>query len=344
MIDTIRFKIPINESIYKILVNSAIYTRKVNNETSTEIFSYLLKEVDLPSYNRKINIFALDKDFCFIEFSIPKFVYGHNLWMVYPEEVNEAVKKLNELLVLKFGEFTDYKKWIIKRIDLCYAWKFRSTSEAEIVMDILQNLNYPRKTKLIYGTSVMFQGDSYSTKFYLKEYEFYKHDFRFIRDNLNIQSAYSLFEHSKGILRFEITLRSKFLNRNRKKTMLKDLTIDWYYNTLVEYFKKTMSGFNLEYMGKAEIEEKLFNRYPAEKARTLLMYYSFIQNEGEAKIKKLYSPSLHRRYLKQLRDAGITLSFETIKDIENFNLKIPSEIVVNKRTVAPAEAEQQKLI
>jgi len=290
MVDTLKFKIPLSPITYELIKSHSIEVTKFDNNRDLEIFRITTSELNIGSYDRKITIFISDPGYCFLEFSLPKFILGHNVFLLYPEEIIESLELLRNLLVNKFGDFTDLKKWIVYRIDLCYAWKFESQKEAVKMLNLLQKFNFPRKIKFLWGDeSVMWKGDSYSVKFYLKQPEFYKHDFKILRDMGNIELAYRMFNWSEGVLRFEISLRKRFLDDYFDGDIsIKNIPVEFYEDNLKKIFEKLLGGFKIKFIKNQEIKDRLVLKYGVKRGGRLFMFYTFFRSQGK-KIIDFYS-------------------------------------------------------
>lgn len=341
MIDTVRFQIPISNAEYISIKSKAIETTKFDNSTNQQIFSISNVDAPLGSFTRKIHIFIPESNVCFIELSIPKFINGHNVFLISYKEFLVGVQKLWEKLDDYFGSFPVKEKWEIQRLDLCYAWKLKSQHDAEMVADILKNFDFPAKKKYVYDTSVMYQGATYSLKFYLKYDEFFRHDFKDLKkygDTLDF--AYKVLDISRGVIRFEATLRQKYLayHFGKKDIYLIDINSDILYKELKLLFQKYLKGFNMAYQDKKEIKERLFVEFGPQKGAQLWKFYVFYLHEGEDGVKDVYAYSTKRQYIRELIQAGVSLSFEDLNQLK-FKLDIPSDDVVNDFLPTPGREE-----
>jgi len=330
MIDTVRFRIKIRESVYKAIQKKSVDFTKYDNTSGIEIFRISKNEVPLGSFDRKVSIFLPDEDQCFLEFSVPKFINGQNVYLINFDDFKWAIDKVYKLLFNFFGDFEEVKYWEVMRLDLCYAWKFQDELQAGYMLELLQSFNFSRKKKSIYDTSVMYIGQNYSLKFYLKYPEFYKHDFRILRDFGHLDLAYKMLDVSRGVLRFEATLRRKYLtyHLHLKKIYIEDLNNDKLWSILKNIFSKYMGGFNLKYKQKSEIKQILLSYYGKPKGRRLYMFYVFLVTEGKRTSKQFYSPSTVYQYMRELKEAQIPLTFEELKNYD-MDLSIPSKYAVN---------------
>jgi II/X family phage/plasmid replication protein len=235
-------------------------------------------------------------------------------------------KKLEEF----FGDFPFRANWQLMRIDLCYAWKFETQDQAEVMLDILRSFNFGRKKKATYDTSVMYVGQSYSLKFYLKHPEFFRHDFKILRDLGHVDFAYRMLDVAKGVLRFEVTLRKPFLNYHfgKKKIYVKDLREEKLWSIIYQLFDRFMGGFNIKYKTKQQIKALLITAWGKKKGGRLNVFYSYFITEGKSACREIYASSTVWQYLREIKQAGVPLTYQELK-VFDLDLTIPSRLVIN---------------
>lgn len=178
-----------------------------------------LVTTDQHSYHRELK-WDIDPTFSkdaklVLEFSIPKYWYGHNIHLLY--NFVKALDNLKAALEQLFGlkgraKLADSLTWHLYRVDLCYAWRLPTQVAAQEYLNSLKHLHYPRKRPIIYPTSVVFQGATYTLKFYLKHPEFRTHD---MKELVKAKAALEWVNHleglADGVLRCEVTLRRQYL-------------------------------------------------------------------------------------------------------------------------------------
>ena len=182
--------------------NRSIATSKVDNNKDHLIFRVYRTDLQLGSYDRNINLFVSESrpNFCFLEFSIPKYYYGNNVYLFYPSSDFQHVLELVENDLIKyFGDFPPIKTWDIFRLDLCYAWKFLDQKTSENVLEVLRSYAFSRKKSHNYDTSIMMTGSTYSVKWYLKKPEYYYHDFLQLLHQHKENYAYEIANVSEGV-------------------------------------------------------------------------------------------------------------------------------------------------
>lgn len=318
MIDTIKLFIKIEDvTLLLKLKGSLSRFRKENLKTNEVNFEFYSSQVELGSYDRNVNIISsnVPQGF-FIEFSVPKYLKDNNVEMIQPLELNTAIPKLyTELCAYMNYVLPHYTKWQVYKLDVCYNWIFESEAIALRTIDFIHLIDYPRKKKYVYDTSVMFTGTAYTIKFYLKGAEFLKNDFKKIKDK---DKAHSLLHWANKMLRFEVGIRKNHLqDLVGQKPVLIEHVID--YQVIEEilnlYLNNIFKYLTLETMSNEEIKTKLFSKFTPQKATRLYDFYrNFYFNDEMKNIYKRggLNRSTIYRYKVDLKQAGIGLSSTVI--------------------------------
>lgn len=330
MVDTIKFLIPFEDiRLIKELENNLTRFRKENLKTKSIEFEFHKANIELGSYERNVSIFSSNNpEGFFIEFSLPKYIKGNNVEMIYPHEIPSIMEKLYpELCKFMNHDLPHFSLWQIYRLDICYNWLFKDESEAIRVIDFLKRIDFARKKKYVWDTSIMYKGSTYIVKFYAKGAEFLKNDFK----ELPIERSAFLYEQAKRIVRFEVgikrqQLKELFLN---DKIYLKDIIDDSVMTeNLAHYLSKVFFYINPKQMKNSEITELLLKNFTKSKATRLFQFYKSYHLDDEAK-DMIMNGGLNRstiyRYKKDLKKAGVGFSVEN-KNGESFlnQLVIPS--------------------
>ena len=336
MIDTIRFKIPITPEIYQNIKKQSKELMRYDNRKDLIEFRFFDDTVKLKSYYRdvhiKINETYSDK-VCFLEFSIPKLYYQHNVFLLYPDKVLQVLQDLHNDLVNRYLSFPDINLWYVQRVDFCYSWKYNNEDYLNLVLDFLKSLDYKSKKRYIYDTSVMWSSRSFTLKFYSKSDEFYSHDFKILNKfKETTELAHNILTLSKGILRFEATLRklcfpTYFPNHNSDTLTIYDV-LTYNIDDILSNFINSIITVRPVVMSNEDILTRLIDVYGTSPA---LRYYMFLQlwNSGknQRSLLKKYSRSTISRNKLALKNAGIGLNIDLLKD--DINISIPSDIVIN---------------
>lgn len=301
MIDTIRLRTKLlepcnNDSFLQI---SAV---KENN-IKYKIFR---DQINVGSYSYNINIFINSLDFLFVEFSVPKLLFGNNIDLAFFSDILKTLRKvektLSDYLTLK-----DCTVWEVMRLDLC---RYIKSDNPYRDIHMFQMLDYPRQKKYIYDTSVMFVGRSYSSKFYIKEDEYFKHDFKEI-SKYDLSLAYNILAKSKNKIRFEVGYRSQALKQilGLQCVTIQDI-LDKELDLRQHFYKiytKLYGDIDPKRMEQNSLLELLQQQYKPKRALQLYQFYVLYYSDDFNKkiIKENYSRSQIYRNLKAIKKAII---------------------------------------
>jgi hypothetical protein len=151
-----------------------------------------------------------------VELSLPKLYYygGHNIHLLY--DWPSALELLKKIIKDEFRwrNLPPIESWLVVRCDFCYAWRLPSQELADGLIDGLKRLKYPWKEPQHRQHSAFWPGTTYSAKVYKKYQEFRANDMKkMLKAGANPDWVNHLEEMSKGVVRFEITGKRKFLQR-----------------------------------------------------------------------------------------------------------------------------------
>ncbi len=238
MIDTLKLGIPLSESQYKRIRQIASDCDRwqwvLHNEFSGDLLFRRVSGVaktDSESFHRELrwDISSNYEPDCklYLEFSVPKYWYGHNIHLLY--DFITALRHLKQSLEGQFklktrAKLPDVMTWQVFRVDVCYTWRFPTQQACHLYLESLKRLRFPRKIPVIYPTSIHFKGKTYSLKAYEKLPEFRIHD---LKEMLKAKTDLAWINHcedlANGILRVEATLRRQYLKLKGINTV-SDLT------------------------------------------------------------------------------------------------------------------------
>ena len=233
MLDTIKVAIPLTQGqhrrIHKIAAQNDTWTWALFNQGTGESLARKFKglaQTDGESYHREIRFdyaprWSHDAKL-WVEFSVPKFWYGHNVVMLYdwPQALRHFRKLLIEQFELKRLRFPEIETWEVYRADACYAYGLPTQQTAQLYLDSLKRQRFPRKQPAIHPHSIFFGGGTFAFKVYLKKPEFMAHD---RKELVKQKASYDWIEHlerlAEGVLRVEASMRRKYLTRIGIKTV-----------------------------------------------------------------------------------------------------------------------------
>jgi len=330
MIDTIGFRVtntPRQAELIRRRSNEVIGTDNTTNETT---FRIIKKQIVLGSYDSKITIRSYDGVEAHVELSLPKFIFGHNVHLLYPSQIEATASLLQDCLREYIGDFPPYREWRVERLDFCYAWRFQDQRSALHAISVLKAFDYPRKTKHVYNTSVQWSGRTYSLKFYLKSDEFQAHDLKELKDKYFSGEVLRL---ANGVLRFEVTCRKAQLVElfGKPNIYIKDFIDDEIVTSMLNKFLgKLLCHLNPYTTNNIDVLTRLGKTFSKRKAQLLFHFYKewYSKDVYDRQIfKDTYCQSTIWRKKNDLSLAGVGLpAIDTPLD---FSLDIPSAHVVN---------------
>jgi len=246
--------IPLRDSTHW-LERDIIFMEKVGEAKETFRVSSMMSKNYISSSHYKLIMFV-DPGYNKISFnfSIPKYFFGTNIFQAIPHQgerdyqimendflyQTKIAKRrlmgyLNSFFLKQFpGCYVDFKKIILKRIDLCFNLIFDSKLSALDYLEHQRGVDkkYLRKKNSAsnnYQTSIFFSNKDYSAKIYHKGTEFQKND-RVELDKINrvamrdfgdqrydgtkkVFDTTALQELADKTLRFEMTFRSAYISK-----------------------------------------------------------------------------------------------------------------------------------
>lgn len=337
MIDTIKFMLPLNEVLYDAIQAKSFETVRTDKYYGWQEYKRLNTYITL---NRaKLSIFSYTPEHLFLEGSMPKLCYGHNIALFYPSQLPDFLAHLHPVLVKYFDIFPSYETWGIQRLDMCYAYKLDTTEQVESMLQLISTLRYPRKSIHIYPKeTISYGGRSYSLKFYSKEKEFARFDGnKMIKDGL-VNEANELMNLSTGVLRYEVTNRKSNLNGILKDTgrtlfTYKDiLDINIYYDYLNKVLDSLFKGASRVTMSDIEVWSRLKATYNLTTAKKLFMFYKMLYSENPFSqhfIHEEHNATTVKRTIEALSKANVGIPDQNA--VYDFKLTVPSERVVNAK-------------
>lgn len=332
MIDTLKLLIPLTDrKLLEHLRSELTHTSRKNLKTNETKFEFWTGEIEVGSHSRKIN-FKLDDLGIFFEFSVPKYVHGNNIEMVHPSELYEILEKFRqELCQSVTEELPPLSEWIVYRLDLCYNWTLESKEKCQSMMSFVQRIDYPRKKKVPFDTSVMYLGSVYTIKFYLKGPEFLKHDFKHLLA-VDEDRTHHLVDWAHKVLRFEVEFRKGYLENlfEKKKVYVSDVANEEHMeNILKRYLANVFRYVNKENMKYEDVRQLINKHFKPGKALSLYQFYKGYYYNADEKyhIIKGLNRSTIFNYKKDLKKIGVSFT-ENLGDqkfVSVEELVIPSD-------------------
>lgn len=348
MLDTIRVESPsISNDLYLFFKSISMEKLQIDNKNDNVMYCFTNCELE-GSYDYKIMLqvknqkwqrfLSLDKGkyitelmpsepYLIVEFSIHKFIRGHNIndgFNNLPKYFNRFIDFLEKQFDIVLPVSDD---WVLKRLD--YAETFRVDNILRY-MDLLKNSYYPRRNLHTYPTSIMFPGTTTTLRIYSKEHEFKSHDMKRLAKNLNFDII-KLLDHTKNLLRCEIQIRAKKLKKENgdKDMTIKDYNLKTIQNIYTMEFGKIFKirEKNIKYMTADHVLNILRKEYDNQLSNNLFSIYTQIQVFGLKKVRSEMPKSTYYKYLNIYKKLGISLiASDLILNDQNYQFSdfIPS--------------------
>lgn len=328
MIDTIRVESPaISQELYEKLKSISIEKLAYDHSEQELLYSFTSNDLS-GSYDNRIML-QLRTDhwvrfhshdtgkwvtellpcppYLVSEFSIHKFYVGHNVCKGFndlPVKFAGFVAFLEKLLDCSLPISDD---WKITRLD--YAETFR-VREIEEWFKYLNNCQYPRRPVMRYPTALFAPGRTTSVRFYSKEHEFKKHDLKKLMKIEGFDTLTPLRE-SKNLLRVEVQIK----NRKLKDLCEGDYTMKDYKVEQIQmiYDKEVCKIFQLKeerriYNNARDVEKYLNENFTSQMANSLFAFYTKLAIFGKDDVRAQMPKRTFYKYLKILREAGISFT------------------------------------
>jgi hypothetical protein len=137
-------------------------------------------------------VYKLQQQILEIECSIPKLVYGTNVYSISIDDIAIFWNRLNEALIEYLGVEIQKEHWKVKRLDISY--NFLVDNVGSYITE-LGMLNISKRKKVIYNENetVIFKNKTSSICFYDKE-----------KECLSRKEESDIVDKAKGILRLEV--------------------------------------------------------------------------------------------------------------------------------------------
>lgn len=345
MIDTVCFLTPKIPILYieKIQNKLKIY-KCLDCETGEVIYEFSTGSI-LGSFDSSINL-KINKDNTIkIICSAHKVILGYNIafgsdnLLLYANCIKKIFYKAFDV------KLPDVIKWELMQIDYTLTFNLGSQENVESYVNSLKNSEYARREAKHYNNNgLQVSGATTIVKFYNKQKEFIEHDYKKIKNVVNQEKANELIDLCTGLLRVEVSIRSRkikqiFTNTVYRKNLrkvyykaIKDFGIQSdYVQALENTFKRnkvTLKDFNIEKIIKIWESEvfkvikdknnvvlvnkdnlvldKLKSLYSSRKVSSLYTFWTLLSTRGEEHVKTLYKSATFYRLRKDLVSCGIS--------------------------------------
>lgn len=181
-------------------------------------------------------------------------------------------------------------------------------------MGFLKRIDYPRKKKIPYPTSVTFFGTAYLIRFYLKYPEYLAHDYKDLQDeNRTSDRTFNLLFFAERTVRFEVEFKKKYLQEifGYEKVFIEHVSDNEKIEEILKYYlnDKVFRYITLKNTTDIQVEDLLYSNFTKIKATKLYQFYNdFYLGNGAIKSRML-GGGLNRstiwRYKTDLKSVGI---------------------------------------
>jgi len=346
LIDTVCFLTPKIPEIYIRKIKLKLKLYECTDCESGEILYSFSTGVIPGSYDSSINLKINIDNTIKITCSIHKIILGYNI--AYGSDnlillANCLKKILYKTLEVKLP---DVMLWDLLRIDYTLTFNLKNQENVESYINSLRmTASYARReTDGKDNQGIWLNGSTTVIKFYNKQREFIKHDYRKIKQVAGIEKAENLIDLSQGLLRVEVSIYSRKIKQLFPKTIYRKQMFKEYKKLINEYgfknpvvqafdkqFKKnkvTLKDFRIDKIIKLwESEvlkvvkddtnkvlvnkdnlvlEKLKENYSNRKVSSLYTFWTLLSTRGELYVKTLYQKATFYRLRKDLISCGIS--------------------------------------
>lgn len=255
--------------------------------------------------------------FLVVEGSVHKAMVGHNI-TGGPQSFQPAACWFVNLIGAELLTVTlpHGSEWFVERVDITETYQLPYVAIEEFIGS-LNRVEYPRRKRRSYGLEALqFSGTTTSFSLYHKGPEFAVHDGKKLKKRLDPNEVRELQELANGIMRVEISVKSKKLKADIESGLLgvkggKPRVVqvtdaylqrvhDQEVARVIREGHKDMTTVRLE----REVSARLFEMYNPQLAGSLYGLWVRLSAHGEKEVKKGMKRTSFYRQRSQLVEAG----------------------------------------
>lgn len=298
------------------------------------------------SYDSSINIKINQDNTLKLTCSVHKIIIGHNI--AYGSDNLLLLANCLKKIIYDYFEvkLPDVIEWELIRCDYTLTYDLGTQENVESYINALRmTASYSRReTDGKDNQGVWLNGATTTIKFYNKQREFIKHDYKKIKEVVGIEKAEELLELSAGLLRVEVSIYSrkikktftntiyrktilkeykdtfKIKNKNsldlklfkekfkNNKVVLKDFRIDKIIKLWESEVLKVIKDKNNTILINKDslVLEKLKENFSTRKVGSLYSFWTLLSTRGELYVKEQYNKATFYRLRKELIECGIS--------------------------------------
>jgi II/X family phage/plasmid replication protein len=351
--DTVEFLVPVKREMLDMLINKSILTQRIDKSSGSIEFEYsnlfhyqswLYKVIYKLSDEKFVHDPGIKKTQLIsgyphirFAFSVPKILWGHNLYSASEVALYLAVDMVQRSFEKEHSvKLIPFTEWYLMRLDLCMNFILNSEDEVKNYIRYLQRFDYQRRhwknyTKTNDQKESLYFSSRHSTfKIYHKGPEFRFHDKKRFVNQLEAQSLYNF---ANKIIRFEVELKNRLryiYQEHFSKFRRKIIPHNW--NGFIA-FKDALSLIDFEFeikrivqlltitketkpMKSEQVLKVFMKNYSATQARSFYAVFCTVLLSGMAEARKIYSENLMTRFLIAVRAHDISFILTDIKKLD----------------------------
>lgn len=348
----------VSAEIYDYIMGQSTVTTRYDRSSEFVEFEYA-NASSLLSWNYKINWKFSDEYWAYdekekapykkqglpqlsFEFSVPKVLYGHNLYTVGLDRIYDALHIVVEAFQNTFGvTLPSLHEMNIYRVDTACNFLLPDESSVFAYCEYLKRLEYPRRQEKRndYFGGLYWGGRNSTVKVYAKGKEFLLHDKDRLSRSEGLDNLAELMMLSSRILRVEV--EHKMLIRSRVKEYkeihpdeiivclngyprLKDFyNIYDCYQEFQNHVNRLLNGTEGKVVNSERVEKILLDRYGSRQAKTFIAIYYSWAVQGKSKARQLCTKNMWSRATTAFRENNISVLSSDVVKVPNYNLGFP---------------------
>lgn len=303
MIDTVKFDVPLN--FKKLKIQSVSWTsreiRAQNSITYYKLFNKNDASIPRITYVEKGDT---GEGWLKVEVSVPRFLYGSNVYEVTPADIKLFFKKLRRFLVntlgLPLSQIPLMDQCEVEKLHLCKNFKVGSKLHDYLrVLSGIQLTGYKLSPYHAAGCrhneSVVWKRGKSVIKYYDKKAE--------IMQNKSYHHKEQLLKQADGVLRFEVELAPHEMKKQSPQRMAGELLNSKFITNVI---KQKLSLIGVDKPVKASAFDSMINHInqlvgDTRTKSSLIAFLTQLQYEGEGYCKEMYSRSAYNSNYNKLK-------------------------------------------
>lgn len=334
LIDTVKFDIRVNFKKFKI--NRIAWTNIVHRPKS-EMTYYRLFDQNDASVPRIVYATknGTDRIWLKVEVSVPRFLYGSNVYEVAPADIKLFFKKLRRYLAstlkMPLSEIPNIDQCEMEKLHLCK--NFKVDSRLHDYLRVLSGIQLTGYKLLPYhaagshrSESVVWKRGNSTIKYYDKKAE--------IKQNKSYRDKAPLIKQAEGVLRFEVELAPHEMRQQSQQRLAGELLSSKFITKVLQQklslvgVDKTLKASGFDSMVNHIAEQPIDTRTK----NSLIAFLTQIRYQGEGHCKAMYSRSAYNSNYNKIK-ALFSIQKIVFNDIDLPPLKL---VIRNRNKKRPS--------